>query len=79
MQAEYESFNQFGLDTAAGIDTAFHSVVEHHRAAVVAFLDNPEFEEGNQPVLVKYDFKSAFPSIFRLCLRWLVFRVCVDT
>jgi hypothetical protein len=65
MQAEYESFNQFGLGTAAGIDTAFHSVVEHHRAAVEAFIDNPESLEGDQPVLVKYDFKSAFPSIFR--------------
>ena len=65
MQAEYESFNQFGLGTAAGIDTAFHSVVEHHRAAVVAFLANPESTEGDQPVLVKYDFKSAFPSIYR--------------
>jgi hypothetical protein len=65
LQAEYEPFNQFGLGTAAGIDTAFHSVVEHHRAAVVAFLANTESEDGDQPVLVKYDFKSAFPSIFR--------------
>ena len=40
-------------------------MVEHHRAAVVAFLDNPDPQEGDQPVLVKYDFKSAFPSIFR--------------
>ena len=65
MQAEYESFNQFGLGTSAGIDTAFHSVVEHHRAAVEAFLANPHSQLGDQPVLVKYDFKSAFPSIFR--------------
>ena len=59
LQAEYEPFNQFGLGTAAEIDTAFHSVVEHHRAAVVAFLANAESEDGDQPVLVKYDFKSA--------------------
>ena len=65
LQAEYESFNQFGMGTSAGIDTAFHSVVEHHRAAVAAYMDNPESQEGDQPVLVKYDFKSAFPSIFR--------------
>ena len=65
MQTEYESFNQFGLGTSAGIDTAFHSVVEHHRAAVEAFLANPNSQLGDQPVLVKYDFKSAFPSIFR--------------
>ena len=65
MQAEYESFNQFGLGTSSGIDTAFHSVVEHHRAAVEAYLANPHLQLGDQPVLVKYDFQSAFPSIFR--------------
>ena len=65
LQAEYESFNQFGLGTSSGIDTAFHSVVEHHQAAVRAHLANPESTEGEQPVLVKYDFKAAFPSIFR--------------
>ena len=65
LQEEYESFNQFGLGTSSGIDTAFHSVVEHHRSAVKAYAANPEVMEGSQPVLVKYDFKSAFPSIFR--------------
>ena len=65
MQAEYESFNQFGLGTSAGIDTAFHSVVEHHRAAVEAYLACTDPSPDDQPVLVKYDFQAAFPSIFR--------------
>ena len=53
LQVEYESFNQFGLGTTSGIDTAYHSV-EHHRAAAEAFMANPESMEGDQPVLVKY-------------------------
>ncbi len=62
---EYESFNQFGLGTSSGIDTAYHSVLEHHRAAVRVFMADPEMPKDEQPVLVKYDFKWAFPSIFR--------------
>ena len=38
--------------TSPGIDTAYRSVVEHHRAAVEAFMANPESMEGDQPVLV---------------------------
>ena len=65
LQEEYESFNQFGLGTSSGIDTAFHSVVEHHRSAVQAYRSQMEPMAGEQPVLVKYDFQSAVPSIFR--------------
>ena len=39
--------------------------MEHHQAAVRAFLANPEPTEGEQPVLVKYDFRAAYPSILR--------------
>ena len=65
LQEEYESFNQFGLGTSSGIDTAYHSVVEHHRSEVQAYRSQVDQLAGEQPVLVKYDFKSAFPSIFR--------------
>ena len=29
------------------------------------YLANPENRANNQPIMVKYDFKSAFPSILR--------------
>ena len=31
---KYETFNQFGAGTPAGVDTAYHSIIAHHREAV---------------------------------------------
>jgi hypothetical protein len=77
LQQEYESFNQFGLGTSSGIDKAFHSVAEHHRSAVEAYVLNPEVMEGKQPVLVKYDFRSAFFVMWLSSLQCGDFPNCV--